>query len=106
MIALWVSARGKRARVRVFYKQRWLAIFRPFGGGAGLTIWRWIFLAGTDSQTLKHEAVHAEQFLRWGFWGFWWRYIPGAIWVLVTRRPVSDNPVEREAYDREREELI
>ena len=43
----------------------------------------------------RHEWVHVQQAQRWGFLGFWARYLWGM------RRGYRRNPLEIEAYDRE-----
>jgi len=55
---------------------------------------RHVFVAGPDidSRDLNHERTHVEQFWRYGYIGFFARYL----WYQVTVGYV-DNPLEKEA---------
>lgn len=46
-------------------------------------------------RTVSHEWVHVQQAIRWGWFGFWWRYL----WGL--RLGYDRHPMELEAYERE-----
>ncbi len=78
----------------------WLDIFRPFGGGLGLTLKPHIFFRyqPTTGQ-LAHEMVHIRQQKKMGLAKFLVVYF----WELLRlgKKPISELPLEAPAYAAE-----
>lgn len=76
----------------------WLALFRPLGGGVGLTVDSHIFFRGEPTPgELAHEMVHVRQYQEMGMAKFLAVYFWE--WLKLGRRPVSDHPLEAPAYE-------
>jgi hypothetical protein len=71
-------------------------VLKPFGFAA-ICLGRHVFTwePSLRPQSLAHEAVHAEQWARYGVLGFLARYL----WYQL-RYGYAANPLEREAYQR------
>lgn len=83
----------------IHYRQAWLRLFRPFGGGRALTLGTHIFYWGEPpiaARTLAHEQVHVEQWREMGAWRFLAVYLWE--WVKLKGRPIWEHPLEKPAY--------
>ena len=83
--------------VTIHTNQTWLAIFRPFGGGMGLTLGHHIWFYGeAEKCLLAHELVHIKQYEEMGILKFLLVYLCGVI--KLGKKPISDHPLEAPAY--------
>lgn len=51
-------------------------------------------------ELFAHELVHVKQQRDMGWWRFLWAYIDQWFEAATHRRPVSDMPLEMEAYEK------
>lgn len=80
--------------MKVHYSASWLRWFPDWT--EGVTIGEHVFIRGatTSNIILLHESKHVEQFRRFGFLGFVWRYFR-----LTLRHGYHENPLEIEARE-------
>jgi hypothetical protein len=92
----WIAVElkpGSAYSARVVQNAAWV----PRGAGA-VTLGKYIYCRDACSpRVLRHELTHAEQYRRWGFFGFAWRY--GQDLVL---NGYENSYIEREARAAEK----
>jgi hypothetical protein len=104
---------GGRARLRdgaiEFYggAVKWLIVRLPSGQFTLAITFGHVILGQTDAAldvAHAHERIHVRQYERWGpLMGPADLGCSAVLWLLG-RRPYRDNPFEREAYEKDREE--
>lgn len=86
--------------MKIYYRQAWLAVFRPLGGGNALTLGSHVFYRGEPpipASTLAHEGVHVAQWAEMGTARFLAVYLWE--WVKLRGKPIWEHPLERPAYE-------
>jgi hypothetical protein len=79
-------------QLRVCFSAKWMP-----RGAAGITFTKHIFVrkGAASIGLVRHEAVHAEQYRRWGLFGFFWRYGRD-----IVANGYDGSTIEQEARDR------